>query len=193
VAEWRTVLSEIVNLAVMVPILYRFSFRSFVRALDERSKRVTSELDEAERRQREAYELWAKCGESEGRMEERRTSMQQEAEEELRRARKHVPAARVDEIRAMRHRALLAVNGAHPNASHGHRCQLGSLAVALTKRPIRKAGGTASGGLHAPPSRALCHFAGRRVSPCAAGRRVVTSKRGAPQRGQEGRCVRVTT
>ena len=62
--NWTKLFFQIINLAVMLFILYRLFFKSLLKALDKRSATVTSVLDDAEQRTREAID---RCAESQER------------------------------------------------------------------------------------------------------------------------------
>ena len=76
-----TLIFQIINFLVMVFVLTRFFFKPVLRVLDERSERVTSALDEAEKRERDAAEKQATYEQRLTEAQEQVTVMQQQGQE----------------------------------------------------------------------------------------------------------------
>ena len=139
--DWTKLLFQIINLSVMGLILYRLLFKSVLRALDKRSKRVMSALDDVERREREAAEMYARYQQKMIQIKETIASMRQEANEELWRTRKHILAEVRHEIETMRAKAEREIEETLQRKVYEYQCQLGHLVTALSGRLVRKAGG----------------------------------------------------
>jgi F-type H+-transporting ATPase subunit b len=139
--DWTKLLFQIINLAVMGLILYRLLFKSVLRALDERSKRVMSALDDVERREREAAEMYAQYQQKMIQIKETIASMRQEAKEEFWRTRKHILAEMRREIEAMRAKAEREIEETLQRKVYEYQCQLGHLVTTLSGHLVRKAGG----------------------------------------------------
>jgi F-type H+-transporting ATPase subunit b len=139
--DWTKLLFQILNLLVMGLILYRLFFKSVLRALDERSGRVMSALDDVERREREAAETYAQYQQKMTQIKETIASMRQEAQEELWRTRKHVLAETRHGIESMQVKSELGIQEAVQKGVYEYRRQLGRLVTALSERLISKVGG----------------------------------------------------
>ena len=103
--NWGTLVLQILNFAVMAFILARFFFKPVVRILDERSKKVTSALDEAQRREKEATEIHAEYQEKLAEAEEQVLVIRQQAQDELTRTKEKFLAETRQEVQEMREKA----------------------------------------------------------------------------------------
>lgn len=139
--SWSTLLFQILNFVVMAVILTRFFFKPVIRILDERSKRVTSALDEAENREQEATEMYAEYQRQVAEMQEQVRAARQQAEQELEQTRRRVLDEARGEIQKMREKAKEEALEAHQQAIHQHRLELGRLTTTLSGRLMREAGG----------------------------------------------------
>ena len=119
--SWSTLVLQIVNFVVMVLILTRFFFKPVIRALDERSKRVTSALDEAERREQLAHEMQAEYKKQLAEAQEQVLVMNQRAQEELQQTRQRVLAEAREEILNMRTKTERELEEARQQAVAQHR------------------------------------------------------------------------
>jgi F-type H+-transporting ATPase subunit b len=139
--NWSTLLFQILNFLAMVFILTRFFFRPVLRILDERSKRVTSALDDAQQREKEAAELQAEYERKVAESQEMVMTMRQQAQEELEATRRRVLTEMRNEIQAMRDKAEQSMDEARQQAIQEHRRHLGQLATTLSQQLMREAGG----------------------------------------------------
>ena len=140
--NWSTLVLQIINFVVMVVILTRFFFKPVIRALDERSRRVTGALDEAEKREQQAHEMQAEYEKQIAEAQEQVVAMTQRAEKELKETRQRVLAEARDEILAMRAKTERELQEARQYAVAQHRQELGRLATTLSGRLMRQVGGT---------------------------------------------------
>jgi F-type H+-transporting ATPase subunit b len=138
-----TLIFQIINFLVMVFILTRFFFKPVLRVLDERSKRVTSALDEAEKRERDAAEKQVAYEQRLTEAQEQVTVMQQQGQEELERARRRALSEARDEIQALRAKADREIREARQQAISRHYDELARLATDLGGQLMREAGGDA--------------------------------------------------
>lgn len=141
--NWSTLLLQIANFVVMVVILTRFFFKPVIKALDERSKRVTSALEEAEKREKEAQDMHA---EYETRLREANewvANMKQKAQEELEQTKQQLIAEAQSEIQQLRTKAEGEIEESRQHAILQHRRELGQLVTTLSARLIREAGSDA--------------------------------------------------
>jgi|GEM_PF-1317780 len=136
-----TLLFQILNFVVMVLILARFFFKPVIQAMDERAKRVTSALDEAARREKEAEAMHQEYEQKLAETNELVIQMKQQAQEELEKTRQQFIAQAQKEIEQMRNKAYEEIHDAHRQAIHQHRLELGQLAATLAARLIQEAGG----------------------------------------------------
>lgn len=87
--DWLTVTAQIVNFLILVWLLKHFLYRRVLNFMDQREKRITARLDDAEERERKAKEqensYREKIEEFEQRREERLAEAREEAEREHRR------------------------------------------------------------------------------------------------------------
>lgn len=139
--NWSTLLFQILNFVVMVLILARFFFKPVIKAMDERSKRITAALDEAARREQEAEAMHAEYEQKLAEANEMVIQMKQQAQEELERTRQQFIAQAQREIEQMRNKAHEEIRDAHRQAIQQHRLELGQLVATLTARLIQEAGG----------------------------------------------------
>jgi F-type H+-transporting ATPase subunit b len=139
--NWSTLLFQIFNFVIMVVILTRFFFKPVVRILDERSKRVTSALDEATRREKEAAEAYAQYQERLSQTQQQVAALRQQAQQDLDQARKRTLGETREEIEKMRKQAELEIGDARQKAIHQHHRDLGQLATTLSEKLMRESGG----------------------------------------------------
>jgi F-type H+-transporting ATPase subunit b len=138
-----TLIFQILNFVIMVLVLTRFFFKPVLRILDERSKRVTSALDEAQQREQEAREMHDQYAHKLSEAETHVATMRQQAEEELQATKKSVLEEARSEIQVMREKAENEMQEARQNAIQQHRRELGYLTSRLSGRLMREAGGEA--------------------------------------------------
>lgn len=141
--NWSTLLLQIVNFLVMVAILTKFFFKPVVKILDERSKKVTSALEEAERREREAAAMRAEYEDRLVKVQEKVIAMRQQAQDEIERTRRQMMAETQEELRALREKTAHELEEMRRQAMLRHRRELGELVVQLSGRLMREAGGEA--------------------------------------------------
>ena len=139
--NWSTLILQIGNFVVMAVILTRFFFKPVIKALDERSTRVTGALEEAERQQREAAEMRTKYEQALAEAQEQVVALQQQAQVELQETKQRVLGEAREEIRVMREKAQQELEEARQQAIQQHRRELGYLATTLSGRLIQQAGG----------------------------------------------------
>lgn len=139
--NWGTLVLQILNFAVMAFILARFFFKPVVRILDERSKKVTSALDEAQRREKEATEIHAEYQEKLAEAEEQVLVIRQQAQDELTRTKEKFLAETRQEVQEMREKAASQLEEARQQATYQHRRELGHLVTMLSARLMRESGG----------------------------------------------------
>jgi F-type H+-transporting ATPase subunit b len=141
--NWSTLILQIVNFIVMVLILYRFFFRPVIKVLDERSKKVTSALDEAEQREREAVEMHAEYEQKLAEADEQVMVIQQRAQEELQQTKQRILRKARQDVQNMRAKVERELEEARQQAIMQHRRELGRLATTMSGRLMRQAGGDA--------------------------------------------------
>jgi F-type H+-transporting ATPase subunit b len=141
--NWSTLLLQILNFVVMVFILWRFLFKPVIRILDERSKKVTTALEEAEQRERQATEMRDEYEEKLAEARDQVMTMRQQAEEELARAKRQLLEDTRHEIDEMRHKAEAEIEEARRQAVYQHRRELGQLVTTLSAKMMRESTGEA--------------------------------------------------
>jgi F-type H+-transporting ATPase subunit b len=141
--NWSTLLLQIVNFGIMVFILSRVFFKPVVRILDERAERVTQALQEAEERERKAAQAQAEYEKTLAEAQDQVLVMQQQAQEDLLRTKQQVLADTRQQIAKMRETAAQDLEEAREEAVTEHRRELGRLAIELSERLMRQAGGSA--------------------------------------------------
>jgi len=141
--KWSTLILQIFNFLVMVFILARFFFKPVVRILDERSKKVTSALDEAERREKEATAMHAEYEEKLAEAQEQVVIMRQQAQEELEQTKQAFLDETRQEVQEMREKGTEELEEARRQAIFQHRLELGRLVTTLSGKLMREAGGSA--------------------------------------------------
>jgi F0F1-type ATP synthase membrane subunit b/b' len=139
--DWTKLLFQTINLSVMGLILYRLLFKSVLRALDERTRRVTTVLDDAERRERAAADSYTQYQERLAQIQDAIASMRQESDEELWRTRTHVLAETRREIEKMQAKAGWGITEARQRGIAKYQRQLGRLVTSLSGRLVREVGG----------------------------------------------------
>jgi F-type H+-transporting ATPase subunit b len=141
--NWSTLLLQILNFLVMAFILWRFVFKSVIKVLDERSKRVTSALEEAEHKEREAERLRVEYEEKLTQAQEQVIVMRQQAQEELAQTHRQILDETRKEIADLREKAQSEIQEARQQAIYQHRQELGRLVTTLSARMMREATGDA--------------------------------------------------
>ena len=138
--DWTKLIFQLLNMAIMVFILYRFLFKSALRALDEHSHKVMRALDDAEKRDREAAATYAQSQEQLAQIQENIASLRQETKEELWRTQKHILSETRDEVEKMRANAARDAERAFQKGVYGYQCDLARMVTVLSERMIRQAG-----------------------------------------------------
>lgn len=141
--NWSTILLQILNFAVMAFILYKVFFKPVLKAMDARSARITSALDQAEKREKQAQLALDTYDQKLLEANELVVSMKQQAQQDLDRTKEQFIAQAQQEIQQMRDKAHKEIQHARSQAVHQHRLELGQLVTTLSARLIREAGGEA--------------------------------------------------
>lgn len=141
--NWSTLLFQILNFVIMVFILSRVFFKPVVRILDQRSEQVTKALREAEEHEHKAAEAQRQYEQTLADAQEQVTVIQQQAQEELLQIQQQVIAETRAQVQNIRETAEQDLEQARELAVAQHQHELGNLAVELSGRLIRQAGGTA--------------------------------------------------
>lgn len=139
--NWSTLLLQILNFGIMVFILSRVFFKPVVRILDERAEQVTKALQEAEEREKKATEAQAKYEKTLAEAQEQVLVMQQKAQEDLLQTKQQVLSEAREQVQKMRETAEQDLEQARHEAISEHRRELGYLAIELSGRLMRQAGG----------------------------------------------------
>jgi F-type H+-transporting ATPase subunit b len=141
--NWSTLLFQILNFGIMVFILSRVFFKPVVRILDQRSEQVTKSMQEAEDREKTAAEAQAEYEKTLAEAQEQVLVMQQRAQEDLLQTKQQVLAEAREQVQSMRANAEQDLEQARQEAISEHRRELGYLAIELSERLMRQAGGAA--------------------------------------------------
>jgi F-type H+-transporting ATPase subunit b len=141
--NWSTLLLQILNFGIMVFILSRVFFKPVVRMLDERAEQVTKALDEAQEREQKAAEAQAEYEKTLAESQEQVLTMQQKAQEDLLQTKQQVLSEAREQVSKMRETAERDLEQSRQEAIAEHRAELGYLAIELSGRLMRQAGGTA--------------------------------------------------
>lgn len=141
--NWSTLLLQILNFGIMVFILSRVFFKPVVRILDERAEKVTKALQEAEEREQKATEAQAQYEKTLAEAQEQVLVMQQQAQEDLLQTKQQVLLEAREQVQRMRETAEQDLEQARQEAVAEHRRELGYLAIELSGRLMRQAGGAA--------------------------------------------------
>ena len=139
--NWSTLIFQIINFVVMALILTRFFFRPVVRILDARSKKVTSALDEAQKREQEAAEIRTQYEKKLTETQEQVLVMKQQAQEEVDKSRQHVLEETREEVQKMRKQVERELAEARRLAIVQHQHELGSLVTTLSGQLVQETGG----------------------------------------------------
>jgi len=140
--NWSTLLLQIINFGIMVFILSRVFFKPVVRMLDERAEQVTKALDEAQEREQKAAEAQAEYEKTLAEAQEQVMTMQQQAQEDLLQTKQQVLSEAREQVSKMRETAERDLEQSRQEAIAEHRAELGYLAIELSGRLMRQAGGT---------------------------------------------------
>lgn len=131
-----TVIFQIINFLILAFLLYKFLFRRVMRLLDERARRITQALDEAEKREKEAEaiqaEYLAKMEDAKREVEARREA----AREEMERTRREVIEQARAEVQALRARAEEEIERERMEAVRRHREELATLVTSMSARML---------------------------------------------------------
>ena len=107
--DWFTVIAQIINFLVLVYLLKRFLYKPVIKAMDEREKRISGRLDEAEKREDEARRELERYQEKTKEIDGRRQVLLNQIKEDVEAQRKAlIDQARdqVEGVRANWHEAL---------------------------------------------------------------------------------------
>jgi len=135
-----TVIFQIINFLILAFLLFKFLFRPVMRILDERAKRVTRALDEAEKREKKAEAIQA---EYLGKMEEAKREVEarrEAAREEMKRARREVIEQARTEVQALRAKAEEEIEKERMEAIRRHREELATLVTSMSARMLTEVG-----------------------------------------------------
>ncbi len=141
--NWSTLLLQILNFTVMAFVLWRFFFKPVVKILDERSQKVTSALEEAERKDQEATKMRDEYERRLTEAEEETMAMRQRAQEELARTKRQLLDETRQEIATIREKAETEIQEGRQQAVYQHRRELGRLVTTLSARMMRESAGEA--------------------------------------------------
>jgi len=141
--NWSTLLFQIINFLVMVLILTRFFFKPVVRILDERSRKVTTAMDEAQRREQEAVEIRTQYEKKLAETQEQVLVMKQQAQGAVDEARLRVLDETRAEILKMREKTEHELGEARHQAIVEHQHELGTLVMTLSGQLVQETGGAA--------------------------------------------------
>jgi F-type H+-transporting ATPase subunit b len=141
--NWSTLLFQIINFLIMVLILMRFFFKPVVRILDERSKKVTTAMDEAQRREQEAVEIRTQYEKKLAETQEQVMVMKQQAQEAVDEARVRALDETRAEILKMREKTERELGEARHQAIVEHQHELGTLVTTLSGQLVQETGGAA--------------------------------------------------
>jgi len=141
--NWGTLLLQILNFVIMVFILWRVFFKQVIQILDERSRRVTSALEEAEEKERRAEEMRAEYEEKLSEAQEQVIVLRQQAQEELARTKQEVLDETRHEVQTMREKAQGEIEETRQQAIYQHRLELGRLVTSLSARMMSESAGEA--------------------------------------------------
>jgi F-type H+-transporting ATPase subunit b len=107
--DWFTVIAQIINFLVLVYLLKRFLYKPIIKAMDEREKRISGRLKEAEKREDEARHELERYQEKTKEIDGRRQVLLNQIKEDVEAQRKAlIDQARdqVEGVRANWHEAL---------------------------------------------------------------------------------------
>ena len=141
--NWSTLLFQILNFGIMVFVLSRVFFKPVIRILDQRAEQVTRALQEAEEREQKATEAQAQYEKTLAEAQEQVLVMQQQAQEDLLQTKQQVLSEAREQVQRMRETTEQDLEQARQEAVAEHRRELGYLAIELSGRLMRQAGGTA--------------------------------------------------
>ncbi len=131
-----TVIFQIINFLILAFLLYKFLFQRVMRLLDERARRITQALDEAEKREKEAEtiqaEYLAKMEDAKREVEARREA----AREEMERTRREVIEQARAEVQALRAGAEEEIDRERMEAIRRHREELATLVTSMSARML---------------------------------------------------------
>jgi F-type H+-transporting ATPase subunit b len=107
--DWFTIVAQIINFLILLWLLKRFLYKPIMNAMNEREKKITHRLTDAERAQAEAKDMAEQYRQRTAELENQRASLIQEARNEADSLRKdllHQARQEVDEVQERWHRSI---------------------------------------------------------------------------------------
>ena len=135
-----TLIFQIVNFLILAALLTKFLFRPVIRLLDERAKRVTQALDEAETREEEAKRIKEEYLKKLEEAKREAQALREAAKEEAERIRQEVIEQARAEVQAMRARAEEEIERERAEAIRRHREEIATLVTSMSARMLTEVG-----------------------------------------------------
>jgi len=135
-----TLIFQIINFLILAFFLSKFLFRPVMRLLDERAKRVTQALDEAEMREEEARRIKEEYLRKLEEAKREAQALKEAAKEEVEKTRREIIEQARAEVRAMRARAEEEIERERMEAIRRHREEIATLVTSLSARMLTDVG-----------------------------------------------------
>ena len=131
-----TLIFQIINFLVLAFLLFKFLFKPVMRLLDERAKKVTYALDEAERREQEAEELKDEYLRKAQETRQEAQSIKEAARQETEQIKHETIEQARDEVQSMRARAEEEIARERAEAIKRHREEIASIVTSMSARML---------------------------------------------------------
>lgn len=135
--NWFTVIAQIVNFLVLVYLLKRFLYRPIIKAMDEREKRISGRLAEAEKRENEARQEQERHQAMNRELESRREVLLSQMKDEVETQRKELVAQARQQVDAVRANWLEALEREKEAFLQDLRERTGKHTYAVARRALK--------------------------------------------------------
>ncbi len=135
-----TLIFQTINFLILAFLLTKFLFRPVMRLLDERAKRVTQALDEAQMREEEAKRIKEEYLKKLEEAKREAQALREAAKEEVERTKQEIIEQARAEVQAMRARAEEEIERERMEAIRRHREEIATLVTSLSARMLTEIG-----------------------------------------------------
>lgn len=134
--DWFTFVAQVVNFLILIALLQRFLFKPVIKAMDERERKVASELEEARRNKVEAEQKQRELDDRLKEFEAEKDQMMDKARREVQRNRKEWMGQLRTEIAEIRERWLDAVESEKITFLENLKKETGQQFIALMQKVL---------------------------------------------------------
>ncbi|MFP3870191.1 MAG: F0F1 ATP synthase subunit delta [Syntrophobacteria bacterium] len=134
--DWFTVAAQIVNFLILIGLLKHFLYDRIIAAMDEREKKISSRLEEADTKRKEAEEEAESYRRKNREFEEQRQQMLSEAKKKAETRRKELLQEVRQEVEALRNKWHQSIQREKETFLRDLRRLVGGETLAITRRAV---------------------------------------------------------